>query len=294
MARADTCPRAYARAAFLRACALDIEVRKPGNVSIASAGHGMTAAQFIASADAAAAGLFSPDAHVGARILDAVRRTFDAVRCNTNLGIVLLCAPLCVALERIKSIGQTDLLDATQWHATTQAVLDGLDIDDACHAYRAIAFANPGGLGDAPEQTVHAPPTVGLRAAMALAAERDSIARQYANGFTDVFDAARAVNVTDPHEAMLEVFLTFLCAWPDSHILRKHGTATAQSVTRDASLYRERWRAAGHPSASAELDAWDASLKAHGINPGTSADLSVAALFVALVLDGKRHEARLL
>ncbi|SAL87933.1 ATP:dephospho-CoA triphosphoribosyl transferase [Caballeronia arvi] len=273
-----------ARVAFLRACRLDVETMKPGNVSIASAGHGMTSAQFIASAGAAAAGLFTPGARVGARILDAVRRTFDAVGCNTNLGIVLLAAPLCAALERMEP---DDPIDASRWHAQTQRVLAELDIDDARLAYRAIALANPGGLGDAPEQPVHAPPTVTLRAAMTLAADRDSIARQYENGFADIFgaglDAAGAILSATEHRAMLDAFLTFLCGWPDSHIVRKLGASVAQSVTRDAAMHRADWRAAGRPAQSAALDAWDAGLKSRGINPGTSADLAVATLFVALM-----------
>jgi triphosphoribosyl-dephospho-CoA synthase len=128
---------------------------------------------------------------------------------------------------------------------------------------------------------------VTLRAAMRLAADRDSIARQYANGFADVFgaglDAAGAIAPATEHRAMLDVFLTFLSSWPDSHIVRKQGAALAQSVTRDAAMHRTNWRAAGRAAESAELDAWDAGLKARGINPGTSADLAVATLFVALL-----------
>ena len=270
-----------ARTAFLRACRLDVETRKPGNVSVASAGHGMTSAQFIASAGAAAAGLFTPHARVGARILDAVRRTFDAAGCNTNLGIVLLAAPLCAALERFDA---NEPVDAARWHRATERVLAELDIDDARLAYRAIALANPGGLGDAPEQPVHAPPTVTLRAAMTLAADRDSIARQYENGFADVFCAAGPVTASTEHRAMLDAFLAFLSGWPDSHIVRKQGAAVAQSVTRDAARHRANWRLAGSPVESPALDDWDAELKARGINPGTSADLAVATLFAGLVI----------
>ncbi|MFP3607729.1 triphosphoribosyl-dephospho-CoA synthase, partial [Paraburkholderia sp. SIMBA_053] len=86
-----------------------------------------------------------------------------------------------------------------------------------CAAYRAIALANPGGLGDAPEQSVHAPPTVDLREAMSLAAERDSIARQYANGFADIFGlglgAIAQSHCSTPTAITLDVFLTFLGAW---------------------------------------------------------------------------------
>ncbi|EDZ97274.1 putative triphosphoribosyl-dephospho-CoA synthetase, partial [Burkholderia sp. H160] len=68
-------PFEHARAAFLEACALDITTPKPGNVSTQSPGHGMHAAQFLASADASLDALFGRGARVGQRILDAVTRT---------------------------------------------------------------------------------------------------------------------------------------------------------------------------------------------------------------------------
>jgi triphosphoribosyl-dephospho-CoA synthase len=278
----------HARDAFLHACQLDVETAKPGNVSVHSAGHGMTSAQFIASAEAAANVLFTRGAPVGARVLDAVERTREAVGCNTNLGILLLVAPLAAALDDPGNAS----VDANTWHAATERVLTRLTVDDARAAYRAIALANPGGLGDAPEQTVHAEPTVDLRAAMTLAAQRDSIARQYANGFDDVFSIGLKTVCAWPSGTpaaivTLDVFLTFLSRWPDSHIVRKHGETVAQSVTREAGLRHEQWRALLNHSAGTpdplHLAAWDAELKARGINPGTSADLTVATLFVASV-----------
>jgi triphosphoribosyl-dephospho-CoA synthase len=278
---------AHARRAFLDACRLDVEVSKPGNVSVRSAGHGMRAAQFLASADASADALLAPGAPVGRRVLDAVTRSFDAAGCNTNLGIVLLVAPLAAALEVAARP-----LSAEHWRTATESVLARLDLDDARLAYRAIALANPGGLGDAPEQSVHDTPTIALRDAMALAASRDSIARQYAEGFRDVFEtglaAWRDLPADQPQLATLHVFLTFLGNWPDSHIVRKHGAAMAHSVTLAARTRHTQWLAAlreARPDAAnavdPAVDAWDAELKTHAINPGTSADLTVATLFVA-------------
>ena len=271
-------------AAFLAACRLDVETPKPGNVSVQSAGHGMRAVQFITSAEVAAAALLTRGAPVGLRVLDAVTRTRDAVGCNTNLGILLLIAPLAAALE-----DAARPLSADHWRAATERVLARLDIDDTRLAYRAIALANPGGLGEAPDQSVHTPPTVGLREAMTLAAGRDSIARQYAEGFRDIFDsglaAFREMPADQPRNATLNVFLTFLGTWPDSHIVRKQGIAVAQSVTLAARERHATWRHSLAQNRSDEmrqpLDAWDAELKAGAINPGTSADLTVATLFVA-------------
>jgi triphosphoribosyl-dephospho-CoA synthase len=284
---------ARARAAFLDACRLDVETAKPGNVSTASAGHGMIAAQFIASADASVDALFAPGMPVGERMVDAVSRTRQVVGCNTNLGIVLLVAPLAAALERMATSAGFDPaapLSPILWRAATQQVLADLDVDDARAAYRAIALANPGGLGDAPEQSVHDAPTINLRSAMLLAADRDSIARQYANGFEDVFAtglaAVREAPVHAPPLATLNVYLAFLAGWPDSHIVRKHGLALAQSVTLAALEHHTRLRhaLAQHcPPQTAPLDTWDTQLKARAVNPGTSADLTVATLFVAVL-----------
>ena len=269
---------ALGRAAFLWACGLDVAVRKPGNVSHASPGHGMQAEQFLVSAHAAVGPLFACGQPVGARIEAAVAATRAAVGCNTNLGILLLCAPLAAALER--SAGNSPV--ALQ--AACRAVLATLDVADARAAYRAIALANPGGLGRAGAQDVAATPTVDLVAAMGLAAARDSIARQYANGYADVFDcglAALAVPGGRLSGAVQAAFLSFLAGWPDSHVVRKLGAAPAQTVTADAGVWLGQLRADPAAGEVAAFAAWDESLKAFGINPGTSADLTVCALFAA-------------
>lgn len=270
---------ARGRAAFLRACALDVEVRKPGNVSFASAGHRMHAEQFLTSARVAAGPLFAHGLPVGERIELAVAATRAAVECNTNLGIVLLCAPLAAALERPGSDTPAGL------RAAAEAVLAGLDVADAEAAYRAIALANPGGLGQADAEDVAAAPSVDLRTAMILAGGRDSIARQYANGFADIFatglPAFAAARPRRSAAAVQRVFLVFLAAWPDSHIVRKHGAAVAQTVTRAASAWQARFGVDSGAPESAAFAAWDEALKDAGINPGTSADLTVCTLFVA-------------
>ena len=131
---------AAAHRAFLRACALDVAVRKPGNVSVASPGHRTHAGLFLASAQAAAGPLFSRGHAVGERIERATEGTWAAAGGNTNLGSVLLCAPLAAAVERREPL-----------RTALHAVLGGLDVADAAAAYRAIARANPGALEHAAE-----------------------------------------------------------------------------------------------------------------------------------------------
>jgi triphosphoribosyl-dephospho-CoA synthase len=272
---------AWARTCFLRACELDVTVRKPGNVSVVSPGHRMHAGQFIASAEAAAAPLFETGAPVGRRIERAVAATRTAVGCNTNLGIVLLIAPLAAASERPDARGGAAALQ----HALG-GVLEALDVADAQAAYRAIATANPAGLGEVGEADVHTVPHIGLRQAMALAAPRDMIARQYANGFADVFEAlqhdvASGFLLAEASAADVQrVFLGWLSRHPDSHIVRKHGESVAHTVMSAA----QGWFAHLAPGRAPGFADWDESLKADGVNPGTSADLTVATLWLAGVL----------
>lgn len=268
-------------AAFVAACRDELEAPKPGNVHVLAGGHGMTADDFTRSADAAAGPLTAPGARVGLRILRAVEATRAGVGTNTNLGIILLCAPLAAAAEQ----------DALDLRGSLAAVLDGLDIEDADLAFRAIVLASPAGLGTAEHHDVQQPATATLRAAMAAAADRDRIAYQFSHHFSDIFErglpecAAASRRWAEPKWATLSVYLAFLAAFRDTHIVRKHGPTIAEEVRHTATAYRRRLQASDAPDAVlGELMAWDSALKQCGINPGTSADLTVATLFARRLL----------
>ncbi len=165
-------------------------------------------------------------------------------------------------------------------------MLAGLTLADAEAAFAAIRLANPGGLGDSPRHDVREPARIGLREAMAEARHRDRIAEQYAGGFIDIFDLGlpalrRALaRWGDEAWAAAAVYLTFLGRYPDSHVARKFGPETAEALRRRAAPFAESLAAARQPADLApSLLAFDAALKAEGVNPGTSADLAVATLF---------------
>lgn len=263
-------------AAFTWACLAELDAPKPGNVHVFAGGHRMTADEFVASAAAAAPALAADGARVGSRILGAVEATFAAVGANTNLGIILLCAPLAAAAEA----------DLTDLRAALGRLLRSLDVEDAGLAFRAIVRASPAGLGHSSRHDVFAPATVDLLQAMIEAADRDRIARQYATDFADIFELglplleAAAAQHADAKWATLTTYLGFLSAFPDSHILRKYCAQTAETVRRTAAMHFAALQATRNPAKLLpELLAWDAALKAAGINPGTSADLTVATLF---------------
>jgi triphosphoribosyl-dephospho-CoA synthase len=261
--------------AFTAACRAELEAPKPGNVHVFADGHRMSVDDFMRSADAAAGPLTEPGARVGRRILRAVEATRAAIGTNTNLGIVLLCAPLAAAAE----FGPVDLRGALT------NVLAGLAIEDAELAFRAIALAAPGGLGHAAHDDVRDPAKVTLAQAMAQAASRDRIAHQFSSSFADIFDRgfdrldAAARRWVDPKWATLAVYLGFLADFPDSHIVRKYGAAVAEDVRESAIGFERRLQCEEPDRLVADLLSWDGSLKRRSLNPGTSADLTVATLF---------------
>ncbi len=267
---------------------MDVVAFKPGNVSLWSAGHGMSADDFLKSAKVATPPLADPSGKVGERIQNAVTATTKAVDCNTNLGIVLLLAPLAsAALAR----GSGDL------RGRLSAVLNALDVDDAERCYVAIQLARPAGLGKVAEQDLARRPSVGLREVMRLAAHRDSIARQYVNAYADVYRIgvpsllhfrARWRSLA---WACCACYMNFLSAFDDSHIVRKQGSACAERVRRRAQEVEKALKACENPRRLIPvLAAFDDELKAENVNPGTSADLTVASLSILLLQERLRAQ----
>jgi triphosphoribosyl-dephospho-CoA synthase len=263
-------------AAFIASCRDEIEAPKPGNVHVFAGGHAMEARHFLDSARAAAPAIAASGARIGTRIRQSVEATFAEVGMNTNLGIILLCAPLARAAQS----SSTDL------HAALATALGGLDAEDAADVYVAIAEASPGGLGRAARYDVHGEAPSSLIEAMREAAERDMIARQYVTDFADIFGTGLSVieqiRSRQGGSIALPVYLTFLSRFPDTHIVRKHGASVAETVMQDAQAFAARVQGeSGTKAFIADLLAFDARLKAARINPGTSADLTVASLFAA-------------
>jgi triphosphoribosyl-dephospho-CoA synthase len=252
------------------ACLLEVTARKPGNVHRYADFEDASYLDFTLSAAALRGPMDrSREVGVGRSILEAVESTRGLVSTNTNLGMVLLLAPLCASYEPGGDLA-----------ASTRSTLDRLTLDDARFAYRAIRLARPGGLGEAREQDVSSEPTVPLREAMALAADRDLIALQYVNGYAQVFEEAvpslrRSIASGQPLEAaIIDAHVALLADHPDTLILRKCGPEVAAEASLLASLARK----------TGSTDALDAFLRAdgHSRNPGATADLVCASLFAAL------------
>lgn len=269
-------------AALRDACLDELQALKPGNVHVHAPGQEALLRDFTVSAEVAGVALCAGPGGVGARVLRAVEATRRAVGHNTNLGILLLAAPLAEAALAGGGGGLTERLER---------VLAKLDREDAALAFHAILLAAPAGLGDAPEHDVRQAPSVTLLEAMRSAAAWDRNAAQYANGFADVLgpglERLRAGAGLPRPWRTTGVYLAFLAAGPDSHVLRKHGPAVAEAVRRRAAALDEGIRREGGDPRGREADLrrLDRTLRRARVNPGTCADLTVATLFAARLVN---------
>jgi len=264
--------------AYKLACLAEVEALKPGNVHIFADGHGMQVQDFIQSAAVSSAVIAQPAMTLGERIYRSIEVTWSAVNCNTNLGIVLLCAPIIQAmLLPSKSNLRKQLAEVLA--NTTQA--------DADWAFKAIQMASPAGLGTTAKHDVNQAADCTLLAAMEAAAEKDFIGQQYANGFHHIFDEglphfeAALIRYQRPAWATTALYLYWLSHYADSHIVRKYGLDTAVSIQDEALVHHQALQTLDNPkNYLPQLFAFDQSLKSRGINPGTSADLTVVTLLL--------------
>lgn len=269
-------------ACYVQACEIELQAFKPGNVSVYSDGHGMTVADFRISAEVSAAPLCNRAYGLGERVYYAVQATRNAVGCNTNLGILLLCAPLLEAAYR-RASGET-------LRQSLQHVLSTTGINDADWVFKAIVLAAPGGLGNANQQDVHTGASVTLTEAMRLASDKDRIALQYLTGYQDIFDFSLPAYYNGINKwvsdcwAAVAVYAGLLCKFSDSHIERKYGSQHSQWVTEAMLTLNAELACTASPGQLMPLlYRMDGDFKSRGINPGTTADLTVATVLTALL-----------
>lgn len=270
-------PLSIAQCATL-ACLWEATIPKPGNVHRGADFEDLSYTDFLLSAVIVGPILAQAvEVGVGRTVRDAVAGTREHVGTNTNLGSVLLLAPLCAVPPK------TPLADGVG------QVLRSLGPGDARDIYEAIRLAQAGGLGRVEDMDVQDAPPADLVSAMRAAAERDLVARQYAEDFTQVLHCAApwireqldAGQTLGP--AVRHAFVRLMHEFPDSLIGRKCGL----KVAVDAAARAGQVLGAGPPGSEAyefmmgDLDFWLRS-DGHRRNPGTTADLIAAGLFVLL------------
>lgn len=276
------------------ACLLEVTAPKPGNVHRGADFEDVTFVDFATSAVVLGQVIQAyADLPLGETVLRAVEETRATVGTNTNLGMVLLIVPLAkVARANPGEQLSTDLV---------RSYLATLSNRDAANVFEAIRVARPGGLGNSIHMDVNsqADDEVDLLEAMKIAAERDSVARQYATGFCDVIHdyldrivlcRRKSGNLI---QGLVIAHVVSLSRELDSLIVRKCGQEVAMHAqmmaNRALELLTPDWTGPGaHQgdvesfwNAVADLDFWLRS-DGHRRNPGTTADLIAASLFVGI------------
>jgi triphosphoribosyl-dephospho-CoA synthase len=251
---------------------------KPGNVDRHREYDDLRFEHFLAGSVGAGEGLRAAEegAAIGAAFEESVAGMRHQRGGNTQFGCLLNLVPLvrAAATGRLSSAGARE-------------VCRGTTVADACAFYRAfehvdVAVGDPPADLDAPDVRRGAAAVdevrdrgLTLRRLMELSAPVDANAREWTTGFPRSFAAAEAIRADEgtATERAARAFLGLLREEPDTLVVIQHGERVAAEV-------RERAAAVGD-----DLDAADALAREfvdRGINPGTTADLTTAALFVAL------------
>jgi triphosphoribosyl-dephospho-CoA synthase len=268
------------------ACLLEATAPKIGNVHRSADFADLTFYDFVVSAVVIKQVFDQVDLlSLGEIVLHSIKTTQNHVATNTNLGIILLLAPLAKAIQKRNAVTPLPVLVAETLENTT--------LEDCRQVYHAIRISNAGGLGEVNQGDIDDPiqqnSELNLFEAMNLAKERDSIAKQYTNGFKEFFEVVYPIildtldQLQSLPDALILAHLKIMSEIPDTLIARKCDRETAERCSIRASKIVNQTRA-GSPeywSAVKEFDFWLRS-DGHQRNPGTSADFVAAGLFVAL------------
>jgi triphosphoribosyl-dephospho-CoA synthase len=295
---------------------LEVSADKPGNVNLVVGFEGTNHMHFLASAVAAApffrlaaerglavsVGEMTLDnVGVGRIIRDCVSEIANWQRGgNTLLGTVLLFVPLAVAA------GMTPLEDGvfqlSELRRNLKKVVEATTPEDAAAVYEAIRIAKPSGLGKAPDLDVNDPTSIDrilneritLFHVFKIASTYDRVCSEWVNNYPVTFDFAyprlkgRIDSGEDLNTVIVHVFLEVLATYPDTFIARKVGMEKARQVSALAKDVLENG-GLKTPAGRKKLRLFDAFLRLDGnnLNPGTTADITAAAIALA-VLNGYR------
>ena len=265
------------------ACLLEVSADKPGNVTRHTDFNDTCFEDFVVSAAAIGPAFqHAADTPVGETIIRAIRATKRFVAGNTNLGIVLMLAPLAKAAGLARAGGL---------RSAVRSVLGSLTVDDTRLTYEAIRLARPAGMGTVQKYDLQETEIdITLRQAMALARDRDTIAREYVTDFKITFEIGleslrrNLEKGTGMSDAIVQTYLTILTQVPDTLIARKVGMEAAQRISARAGQVLKTGGLMT-TEGKAELKRFDTELRdeGHTLNPGTTADLTAGVLFAYLV-----------
>lgn len=226
---------------------------------------------------------------IGKYILEAVKETDKWIANNTNLGIMMMCIP--IACSAAISNNFNELQD------NIGLLMDNTTVEDAVNLYDAISLADAGGMGDQEDFDVMSEKAKDeLRAnnqtmldVLEISAGWDRLANELSSKmpvcfdigypvFSEIKSAEGSIN-----KATVLTFLNILSEIPDTLISRKYSDETAQKVSNEV---KKLLKSKNNDLFFIEkLKEFDEYLFVNKYNPGTTADLTAASIFIAYLAD---------
>jgi triphosphoribosyl-dephospho-CoA synthase len=234
---------------------------------------------------------------VGKSILASVKDMMNWQRGgNVHLGIILLFSPLTAAAGSVMKEGVVDLIEL---RSTLDEVIKGATPLDSVNIYRAIDEAmSEENLGFVDQLDVKDTSSLNRILEEGLAPmdifmecqARDTICNEWTTGFNVTFTEGypflrkRLDEGTNINEATVDTFLKILSEHPDSLIQRKKGTGNAITVSEKANKIIQAGGASSEVGMKMIQKLDDELREENGsLNPGTTADLTAASLFLLLL-----------
>ena len=286
---------------------LEVSAEKPGNVNFTSGFEGTKCEHFLASAVAAGPS-FQEAAYRGTSVAEnklgisevglgqLIKTCVADVNAwqkggNTILGTIMLFMPVAVAAGMTPT-KKNYAFDFSLLRKNIDLAVKSTTALDSVHLYEAVDIANPSGLNDAPDLDVTDPRSkerlikenVSLYEVFKIASGYDDVCSEWVHNYPITFDLAypylmEQLKSKPLSTAIVHTFLKILSEKPDTFIARKVGKEKAQEISSDAKAVLEL---GGLETAKGKksLRQFDKKLRLskNKCNPGTTADLTAAAL----------------
>ncbi len=224
---------------------------------------------------------------LGKIIKEAVIETDHWIGNNTNLGIIILLAPLSAAA------GMSS--DVYELRKNTERIMKATTSKDAVNLYDAINAADAGGMGQQEELDVAdsqarekiIKDNISMFNVLEMSAQWDLLSRELTTGMPITFETGyptfKEIKATHGiNKATVQTFLTILARYPDTLISRKYGIDTARIISADADSILQN---GGILNSQGELliRHFDSQLLKNKFNPGTTADITAASIMVSYI-----------
>lgn len=224
---------------------------------------------------------------LGKYILQAVAETDKWINNNTNLGIVMMITPIAAAAAISSSFDEI--------RDNVKLLMANTSVDDACDLYDAINIADAGGMGNQDEYDVASGDAKNelrenkqtMYDVLKISAPWDMLAREMTSDMPAVFEIGypayyKLAQEKSKNDSCILTFLTILSQVPDTLISRKYGSDEAIKISM---MTRDLLNLKDEPDFKDKLKEFDEFLFKNKYNPGTTADLTAASIFVSYLKD---------